>query len=159
MITWIRDEFAIGDADDAREIDNKIFNATLNVAVDLDIKDNFKWRYKVGLVDGQGNHPLTFAAAVLLLESLVLQEKRILVHCQAGTSRSVMVSAAWVNMKGLASLDEALKMIMPLRKVDIYRQELYYTAQMAIPYIKTISYKHYEQKQQNSSTGGKRIGW
>lgn len=132
MITWVTDNIAIGDADDSRSADNKIFNATLNVAIDLDIEDTFEWRHKVGLLDGIGNHPQTFLAAVLLLDSLVQQDKKVLVHCQSGTSRSVMVVSAWIKMKGYASLKEALDQIMPLRKVNYYRPELYELALKAL---------------------------
>lgn len=138
MISRITEEVAIGDADAAREITNKDFDATLCVAIDLDIKDQFKWRYKVGLLDGPGNHPNTFLAAVLLLDSLVANGKRVLVHCQAGTSRSVMVVSAWIASKGLTSLDDALVQIMKLRKVDQYRPNLYALAVSALPHLKYI---------------------
>lgn len=138
MISRITDQVAIGDADDSRIIQNKDFDATLNVAVDLDILDGFKWRHKVGLLDGPGNHPSTFLAAVLLLDSLVMNGKRVLVHCQAGTSRSVMVVATWIASKGLTSLDDALNQIMALRKVDQYRPNLYALAVSAIPLLKSV---------------------
>lgn len=132
MITWITDEIAIGNSEDARNADNKMFNATLNVAIDLDIADDFRWRHKVGLLDGPGNSPMTFMAAVLLLEALVKQEKRILVHCHEGKSRSVMVVATWLKRRGYTSLDEGLKAIMPLRKVNEYRTALKETAEKAL---------------------------
>jgi protein-tyrosine phosphatase len=139
MITWIRDEIAIGDSQDAISADNKIFDATLNVAIDLDIKDEFKWRYKIGLLDGPGNDPRIFAAILILLDSLVSQDKKVLVHCHAGASRSVMVVAAWLKYKGYTSLDEALGMIMPYRKIDQYRPALKETAREALKWMGIVT--------------------
>jgi protein-tyrosine phosphatase len=144
MITWINEKIAIGNAQDSINVDNTIFNSVLNVAIDFDIKDNFRWRHKVGLVDGPGNDPLTFYSAVLLLESLVKQGKKVLVHCHEGKSRSVMVVATWLSMRGLSNLDDALKSIMALREVGRYRPELYSMATITLPTLKqifTINYK------------------
>ncbi len=142
MITWVVENMiAIGDADDGREATQEKFDATLCVAKDLDICDRkdpdvkdytHVSRHKVGMIDGIGNHPLTFLSAVLLLEALIEQGKRVLVHCHAGQSRSVMVVAAWMAYKGIATLDEALAPLLPLRKAPIYRQDMYALAQQAL---------------------------
>jgi len=146
MITYITDEIAIGDAEDAKTITTEKFDATVNVAVDLnicdvvdpEIRNYFVKRHKVGLVDGAGNDPLTFMAAVLLLHSLVKNGRRVLLHCQAGTSRSVMVGATYIAVLGYTSLDDALEQIMSMRKVGVYRMELYNLAQSVIPKIKEV---------------------
>ena len=146
MITYVSDEIAIGDSQDARAANQDKFDATLCVAIDLDICDkvdpdvrNYNARrHKVGLYDGPGNHPMLFAAAVMTLESLVNQNKRVLVHCHAGQSRSVMVASAWVAYKKLSSLDDALAQIMATRKISIYRQDLYALAQQALEILKKI---------------------
>jgi len=143
MITPIADGISIGNADDARRLENPTFDATLNVAIDLDIEDHFKWRHKVGLLDGPGNNPSTFIAALILLHSLVQQRKRILVHCQAGTSRSVMVVATYVAMMGYADLDTALSKIMPVRKVDRYRPALYDMAKQTLPLLSEMVRRNY----------------
>ena len=144
MITYVTDEIAIGDSQDARGITQDKFDAALCVAIDLDICDKVDpevrsynvRRHKVGLYDGPGNHVLTFVSAVLLLEALVNQGKRVLVHCHAGQSRSPMVAAAWVAYKGRSSLDDALEQIMATRKLTIYRQDLYVLAQQALAILK-----------------------
>lgn len=144
MITYVTDELAIGDSQDAREATQNTFDSSLCVAIDLDICDkvdpdvrNFNVRrHKIGLYDGPGNHPLVFAAAVLTLEGLVSQGKRVLVHCHAGQSRSPMVAAAWVAYKGRTSLEDALEQIMAARKLTIYRQDLYALAQQALAILK-----------------------
>lgn len=146
MITFITEEFAIGDADDARSITTEKFDATVNVAIDLNICDKvdpeirnfFVKRHKVGLIDGNGNDPLTFVAAVVLLHSLVKNGRRVLLHCQAGASRSVMVGAAYIAAKGYTSLDDALDQIMSVRKIGVYRTDLYNLANAALPIIKQI---------------------
>lgn len=139
MITKITDQVSIGDSNDARHANNREFDAVLNVAIDLDIADNFKYRHKVGLFDGPGNHPATFFAAVVLLESLVKSGKRVLVHCQAGLSRSVMVVSAWLTIQDPSSiLDAHLNNVMVARKVTAYRQELYALAEHTILVWKRI---------------------
>lgn len=138
MITYITDEIAIGNSSDARQITYKQFDATLNVAIDLDIEDGFKYRHKIGLLDGPGNDPLTFLAAVLMLHSLMRQNKRILVHCHEGKSRSVMITATYIASMGYTSLDDALKQIMAQRNVDIYRPALYDIAKETLPKLKEI---------------------
>ncbi len=146
MITFVTTKIAIGDADDARAATAQDFEASLNVAVDLDIEDPPSddssrlhiRRHKIGLVDGRGNDPLTMAAALLLLHSLVNNGKKVLVHCHAGQSRSVMVVAMYCDLTGISPIDDSLKKILKLRKVDNYRQDLYTTANEALSIAKQI---------------------
>ena len=129
---------AIGNAEDSLRATNKQFDAAVNVAIDLDFQEEFRWRHKVGLLDGIGNDPYTFMAAVLLVYSLIRKDKRVLLHCQEGTSRSVMVAATYVAAKGLATFDEALQKIMAERKIDNYRPSLYDMAQKVLPNLKEL---------------------
>lgn len=138
MITKVTDQVYIGDSADARRISNGDYDATLNVAIDFDWRDGFKWRHKVGLLDGPGNDPLTFFAATVLLESLVRSGKRVLVHCGAGMSRSVMVVAAWMTMRGVGTLDINLHNIMATRKVSTYRPELFVLAEAALQLLRKL---------------------
>lgn len=139
MITQITNQISIGDSSDGRHADNKRFDAVLNVAVDLDIQDGFKWRHKVGLLDGPGNHPATFFAAVVLLEALVKSGKRVLVHCHAGLSRSVMVVAAWMTIQTPhGDLDLNLNNVKVARKTDTHRQELYNLAEHTVKLWKRL---------------------
>jgi protein-tyrosine phosphatase len=123
VITFITDEVAIGNSQDSIRADNNQFDAVLNVAIDFDLMDGFKWRHKVGLLDGPGNDPLMFASAVILLHSLVRRGKKVLVHCHEGKSRSVMVVAAWMWARGY-EFDATLDQIMKARGVDQYRPAL-----------------------------------
>jgi hypothetical protein len=145
MISKITPQISIGNAEDARQAINSDFDSTLNLAIDLDIQDNLDEvvvrrlkRHKVGLVDGPGNPPLRMVAALLLLHTIVESGVTVLVHCQAGMSRSVMVVAAYLDMVGASSLDDALAKIMPLRKVDQYSVAMYNLAQSAIPVAKSV---------------------
>ena len=142
MITYATEKLAIGDSQDSRKATQDTFDAAICVAIDLDICDDVvnenaksikPRRHKVGLFDGPGNDVLTFVSAILLVESMMKNGKRVLVHCHAGMSRSVMVVAAWLTYKGIKpSLEEALTEIMPARKLIIYRQDLFNLAQNAL---------------------------
>lgn len=155
MITKITSQIFVGDAQDARNATADQYDSTLNVAIDLDIEDKWNevkinWirRHKVGLIDGSGNDPFSMVAALILLHSLVKDGKqKVLVHCHAGKSRSIMVVAAYMELVGIATLDDALAKIMPIRKVDMYRPVMYNLARIAIPLAKEIL--KYGEKQQD----------
>jgi protein-tyrosine phosphatase len=146
MITQVTPQIYIGNAFDARKASSKMFDATLNVAVDLDIEDKIEddtqcvhlRRHKVGLMDGPGNNPLQMVSALILLHSLISNGNRVLVHCQAGMSRSVMTCAAYLSLVGISSLDDVLSKIMSLRKVDAYSVAMYNLAQSAVPIAKQV---------------------
>ena len=151
MITSVTPQIYVGDSQDARHLitHKESFGATLNVAIDLDIEDNhnedrvrpFK-RHKVGLIDGRGNPPLRMVAALVLLHTIVKSGVKVLVHCHAGQSRSVMIAAMYCDIAGIAPFDEALAKIMEQRKVPLYRQDLYATATIALPIAKEIVTKY-----------------
>ncbi len=145
MITQVTPQIFVGDAQDAREAVNGDFDSTLNVAIDLDIEDKYDdvhirrlRRNKVGLVDGHGNPPLKMVAALVLLHTIVQSGIKVLVHCNAGQSRSVMITAMYCDIAGIASFNEALPKIMEQRKVSICRSDLYATATIALPIAKKI---------------------
>lgn len=145
MPTKVTPQIFIGNADDARKAIHSDFDATLNLAIDLDIKDNLDEivvrrlkRHKIGLIDGPGNPPLRMVAALLLLHTIVESGVTVLVHCQAGMSRSVMVCAAYLDLVGTSNLDDALAKIMPLRKVDRYSKAMYDLATSALPIAKQV---------------------
>jgi hypothetical protein len=143
MITFITNNIAIGNSSDARNAKNRTFENTtdyfdsiLNVAIDLDIEDGFKWRHKVGLLDGPGNHPYTFISAVILLAALSHDGRRVLIHCHEGKSRSVMVASTYLSIVEGVDFDDKLKQVMDLRGVDVKRPALY---ELSIATISTIS--------------------
>lgn len=132
MITWITNNIAIGNSSDARTADKNIFNYVLNVAIDLDIADDFRWRHKIGLLDGPGNHPAIFRAIIELLVALTTENKRVLVHCHEGKSRSVMVVSTYVSILKQEPLENVLKTVMQARGVDTYRPALYDLAKLIL---------------------------
>jgi len=83
-------------------------------------------------------HQLRMVAALILLHTIVESGITVLVHCQAGMSRSVMVVAAYLDMVGVSNLDDSLAKIMPLRKVDQYSAAMYNLAQSALPIAKQV---------------------
>ena len=145
MSSKITPQIFVGNSHDARLAINSDFDATLNVAIDLDIEDDLDEvvirrlkRHKVGLVDGPGNPPLRMVAALVLLHTIVESGITVLVHCHAGMSRSVMVVAAYLDITGAMPLDDALAKIMPLRQVEQYSQAMYSLAKAAIPIAKQV---------------------
>jgi protein-tyrosine phosphatase len=139
MITMITDRIGIGDSSDGRQVP-PIFEAVLNVAVDLDIpstQGNF-YRHKVGLLDGPGNDDGLLIAGALVLHALNKRHNRILVHCHEGKSRSVMVVSAYVSIVGNMEFDKVLRDIMKVREVDQYRPALYQQYVRLIPTIKRL---------------------
>lgn len=87
---------------------------TLNLAVNADpppltLSDGtLVRRAKIGLIDGPGNEPAHFVAAVLAIEGMLAQAApgkpsygahrpgALLIHCRGGRSRSVVVTAMWL---------------------------------------------------------------
>lgn len=92
---WIGGEHdeALATSDDS-EVD-----AVLNVAQDMHATCG--WRYgidymQVGLVDGPGNTPGAYCAAVLALDVLIERGRCVLVCCHGG-SRSMAVVIMWMH--------------------------------------------------------------
>ena len=84
----IRDNIYLGSSQDAQHRKAQLkaagITAILNVARDLTnattTHKEFKM-YHVGLMDGGGNHPNVFYAAVETLNGLLLDWEPVLIHC------------------------------------------------------------------------------
>lgn len=138
MITLITDKILIGDYLDGKQIPNSV-DAVLNVALELDITTvGNEHRHKVGLIDGPGNDDFTLMAAVIQLHSLNKKYRRVLLHCMAGQSRSVMVAAVYVSIIGGFDFDTTLHEIMKNRGASQYRPVLYQQYRQLIPKLKSI---------------------
>lgn len=135
----ITDKIGIGDSSDGRQVPS-VFDAVLNVAVDLDIPptQGNLYRHKVGLLDGPGNDDGLLISSVLVLHALNKRHNRILVHCHEGKSRSVMVVSAYISIVGNMEFDRVLRDVMKVRGVDDYRPALYQQYIRLIPTIKRL---------------------
>jgi hypothetical protein len=69
-------------------------------------------------VDGPRNDAADFAAAVDELRSLLGRGERVLVHCSAGTSRIVAVTAAALALSAGSDCDNALNRVSAARGVS-----------------------------------------
>jgi hypothetical protein len=87
------------------------FDVIINVAIDA---PDFGG-YHFNLVDGPGNKREEMQAAIACVEEHVKAGKRILIHCVAGRSRSVTVTAAALSRISGRTFDETLRLIAPLR--------------------------------------------
>jgi protein-tyrosine phosphatase len=135
----ITDRIGIGDASDGRQVPSSI-DGVLNVAVDLDVPltQGNVYRHKVGLLDGPGNDDALLLSAVMVLHALNKRHNRVLVHCQSGSSRSVMVVSAYVSIVGGMEFDKVLKDIMKARGVEDYRPALYAQYVQLIPTLRRL---------------------
>lgn len=67
------------------------------------------------LIDGEGNHSADLEGALRKLARLLARHDRVLVHCNAGRSRSCALVAAWLVRSGGLALDDALARVAARR--------------------------------------------
>lgn len=103
MPSQITNNIWIGNSNDSTAEDRlkKLgINAILNVANDL--PEILGWRQgfhssHCGLVDGEGNTKSLYLSAITQLHALVEMQKKILVHCHEGKSRSAAIVVAYLD--------------------------------------------------------------
>lgn len=100
MASKISDRIWLGNSWDANNPPPEC-NAILNCAFDL--FNNVGWNRHIhlahcGMIDGPGNPVSAYRSAILQLSALVDYDKRVLVHCHQGHSRSVSVVIGYFNM-------------------------------------------------------------
>jgi protein-tyrosine phosphatase len=71
------------------------------------------------LIDGSGNDPWLVRQLVNTLDKFVKQHPKVLVHCQAGRSRSVVVVAAWLMRTKKLSPADSLAFIAKSREIAL----------------------------------------
>jgi len=118
FVDWITDQIAIGNYVDAANLEKSI-EAVLclkplcscdPMSKEVDIEC-------VPLVDGPGNSPLDVQNAINYIDDIVSAGDRILVHCHAGRSRSVVIVAQYlVHYRSMLKSD-ALNLISAKREV------------------------------------------
>jgi protein-tyrosine phosphatase len=123
----ILDNLWIGDSDSARNLDalkREGITAVLNCAFDLDVVHPYRENslrfeeieyYKCGVPDSSEASAHMLAAAVLILNDLLKRGHRVLVHCHAGRSRSVTVTAAYLAKWKATSIELQIKRIEDIR--------------------------------------------
>ncbi len=114
---WITDQIAIGNFLDAQAL-------TAEVSAVLCLKEGCPCgerddvdAIQVPLIDGMGNAEADIAEAVDFIREIVNRGDRILVHCHAGRSRSVVVVARYLMERQGITGDEALSMIAVKREI------------------------------------------
>lgn len=79
------------------------------------------------LRDGSGNDPWLFDRAVKIVGEYALKHPKLLVHCHAGRSRSVMVVASHLVSQNSWDLRQALAFIYSKRPEIVLPDELMFT--------------------------------
>jgi protein tyrosine phosphatase (PTP) superfamily phosphohydrolase (DUF442 family) len=105
-------EVYIGNSNDARDIDHlrKLgIRSVVNVAKDLEgpwFHGDHRC-YKIPLLDGPGNEVYRYTLALQVVMTLLRAEEKVLLHCQAGQSRSPAVACGVLVLLDQASTLEA----------------------------------------------------
>ena len=73
----------------------------------------------IPLIDGHGNKPQDLKDALKFINDVVSDREKILVHCHAGRSRSVVVVACYLMRKYILSRSKALSIIEAKREIYI----------------------------------------
>lgn len=126
-------------AEDVEALAGAGITASLNLAMNifpgpLTLPDGTQMRrYQIGLLDGPGNAPQLFEAAIRLIDGLAATYTEgkphypphrpggLLVHCRGGRSRSIAILALWLHLRRRADfpdLDAALTYLRGLRGLD-----------------------------------------
>ena len=106
----ITSQIWLGNSNDAENtpFEDCGINAMLNVAHDLQgtrgYGDGMLYA-QCGLVDGPGNPRCLYAAAILLLTGMVRSNKRVIVVCHNGESRSLAVALGHLELVQKRGLD------------------------------------------------------
>jgi rhodanese-related sulfurtransferase len=118
----------IGNSNDSRDINNLKrlgISNVVNVAKDLEgpwFHGEFR-NYKIPLLDGPGNKVYQYVIALQILQTLLARDKKVLLHCHAGQSRSPAVASAMLVLLGKStSLQEAFNIVKASRSVANVQQ-------------------------------------
>lgn len=89
-------------------------NAGLYV-VTVAVDSPFVGDVKYDLVDGPGNNPAVFSAAVLHCVARLNEDRPMLVHCVSGRSRAAAVICAALALRDRTSFNEAYTIVKAAR--------------------------------------------
>ena len=113
---WITKNIAIGNIKDARDAAS-VVDAVLCLIDCCDEENDDIDILCVLLEDGKGNKKHEVELAVDFIDSIVSSGERILVHCQAGRSRSVCIVAAYLVLYNGIGVNDALSLIQSKREI------------------------------------------
>jgi protein-tyrosine phosphatase len=113
-IRWITADLAIGNIETAMDVDSLRAAGVgavlgLNRFPSLRHVPDLVW-HRVELNDGPGNSVDEVMRAILLLERL-LERHRVLLHCDAGLSRSPFIAACYLARRLAGSFDAAFALV------------------------------------------------
>ena len=123
---WITDTIAIGTFLEARNHALRVAAGIRSIiCLDAVLRDPDESSLDVDdyevidFADGPGNDPRLFDQAVRLVGVLSEQSPKLLVHCRAGRSRSVVVVAGYLMRERRWSCDEAITFIGGRRDIEL----------------------------------------
>ena len=127
-MNWITDTIAIGNYLDAQDQDMLVREGVQSI-LGLDGKLRGRTPADCGvaaltvfdLKDGPGNDPGIFRHAVRAVQTLSRQHPKLLVHCHAGRSRSVIVVAAHLMQLHRWTPAQAIRHIAERREIEVSR--------------------------------------
>jgi protein-tyrosine phosphatase len=115
-VDWITDHIAIGNFLDAQSLPDGIDAVLCLREGCCETRSDVNAR-SVPLRDGPGNHSRDLADALQFLDETARAGERVLVHCHAGRSRSVIVVARWLMRSRGLTPTAALEYIAQRREV------------------------------------------
>lgn len=115
---WITEQIAIGNFVDAKSLRAGDVDAVLCLIDNCCSIDETKFDVEViPLVDASGNDRRLFDHCVDFIHDVVTSGDRILVHCHAGRSRSVCITARYFMLKQGLTSHQAIALIEGKREI------------------------------------------
>lgn len=96
---------------------NQNFDIIYNVAVDAPAYCHYHFAF----VDGPGNDKIAFNACIEAVASEISAGRRVLVHCMAGRSRSLVIAAAALEKAKGVPFDETVESMRIPRGLEEYQ--------------------------------------
>lgn len=118
-LNWITEQIAIGNIMAAKKPGEQFDIVICLNGCCEDVNDGGIYREVFSLNDGPGNSTLKIVQAVESIQEAVQAGDRVLVHCNAGRSRSVCIVALWMMQYQGMTKAEALGLISQKRDISL----------------------------------------
>jgi len=119
-LDWITPSIAVGNLEDALSVAGPppVVDSILCLSgfPVLSYVPNLRWR-GIRLIDGPGNDPDLFLKAIEFLHEELEAERKVLVHCMEGKSRSVLTVALYIAATDGRALEDAIDLVASRRPV------------------------------------------